>query len=49
MSANWIAVDMLAIGLFVVKDLTPTAALYAVFLVLAIFGLLQWRKAKVVG
>ncbi|KAB7616418.1 nicotinamide mononucleotide transporter [Amylibacter sp. SFDW26] len=43
----WIIVDVLAIGLFVVKDLTPTAALYGVFLVLAIIGLFQWKaKAK---
>ncbi|AMX02451.1 nicotinamide riboside transporter PnuC [Microbulbifer thermotolerans] len=39
----WIMVDLLAIGLFIVKDLTPTAVLYAVFLILAIIGLLQWR------
>lgn len=41
----WIAVDVLAIGLFWVKDLTPTAALYGVFLVLATIGLFQWRAA----
>ncbi|MFQ1702846.1 nicotinamide riboside transporter PnuC [Loktanella agnita] len=41
----WIAVDVLAIGLFWVKDLTPTAALYGVFLGLAILGLFQWRAA----
>lgn len=41
----WIAVDILAIGLFTVKSLQPTAALYGVFLVLAIIGLLQWKKA----
>ncbi len=41
----WIVVDVLAIGLFIVKDLGPTAALYGVFLVLSIIGLLGWRKA----
>lgn len=41
----WIMVDLLAIGLFIVKDLTPTAVLYAVFLISAIIGLLQWRVA----
>jgi nicotinamide mononucleotide transporter len=41
----WITVDILAIGLFTVKSLQPTAALYGVFLVLAIIGLLQWKKA----
>ncbi len=41
----WVAVDMLAIGLYWTKDLQPTAALYAVFLIIASFGFLQWRKA----
>lgn len=41
----WIAVDVLAIGLFYSRDLAPTAALYAVFLGLAVVGLLQWRAA----
>jgi nicotinamide mononucleotide transporter len=41
----WIAVDALAIGLFWVKDLKPTAALYAVFLILCVYGYLSWRKA----
>lgn len=41
----WIVVDVLAIGLFIVKGLTPTAVLYIVFLVLAIIGLFQWRAA----
>lgn len=45
----WILVDILAIGLFIVKELQPTAALYAVFLVLAIIGLIQWRKARSLG
>ena len=42
----WIAVDVLAIGLFTVKGLEPTAALYGVFLVLAVLGLLEWRRAQ---
>ena len=42
----WIVVDILAIGLFIEKGLQPTAALYAVFLVLASIGLLSWKKAK---
>lgn len=41
----WIAVDVLAIGLFYTRDLAPTAALYAVFLGLAITGYVQWRNA----
>lgn len=41
----WIAVDILAIGLFYSRGLQPTAALYMVFLVLATMGLFQWRRA----
>ena len=40
----WIAVDMLAIGLFAWRGLSVTAALYGLFLVLAIAGLIQWRR-----
>ena len=42
----WIAVDMLAIGLFAVKDLWVTAALYAVFLALSVWGLIGWTRAE---
>jgi nicotinamide mononucleotide transporter len=41
----WIAVDLLAIELFFSRGLMPTAALYVIFLVLAITGWFQWRKA----
>lgn len=41
----WITVDVLAIGLFATKGLQPTAALYAVFLMLASAGLLAWVRA----
>lgn len=40
----WITVDLLAIGLFSVKGLYPTAGLYTIFLALAVIGLLQWRR-----
>lgn len=40
----WIAVDVLAIGLFVSRGLHITAGLYAIFLVLAVAGLVEWRK-----
>ncbi len=43
--AYWIAVDLLAIPLFYSRGLHITAALYALFLVLAIAGLIQWRRA----
>ncbi len=41
----WITVDLLAIALFWIKGLEPTAALYAVFLVLATTGLVAWWRA----
>lgn len=41
----WIAVNAISIPLYVVKDLNLTAGLYALFLVLAIAGLVEWRKA----
>jgi len=40
----WIAVDALAIGLYAVKGLYPTTALYTVFLALAITGFFQWKR-----
>jgi nicotinamide mononucleotide transporter len=43
----WVSVDLLAIGLFAWRGLAVTAALYALFLLLAILGLCEWqRKAK---
>lgn len=43
----WICVDILAIGLFTWRGLGVTAALYCLFLVLAVLGLAEWRrKAK---
>lgn len=42
--AIWIAVDIASIGLYLVKGLWLTALLYAVFLALAIWGLIDWRR-----
>jgi len=42
----WIAVDVLAIGLFLDRGLTVTAALYGLFLLLAIAGLAAWVRAS---
>ena len=41
----WIAVNAISIPLYLVKNLHLTAGLYVLFLVLAVAGLLQWRKA----
>ena len=40
----WIAVDCLAIGLFLSRGLYVTAGLYVIFLVLAVVGLVEWKK-----
>lgn len=41
----WIAVDVLYIGLYLYKGLNLTAALYAVFVIMAIIGWRTWSKA----
>ncbi|MEG2962298.1 MAG: nicotinamide riboside transporter PnuC, partial [Janthinobacterium sp.] len=41
----WIIVDVLYVWLYLHKDLTLTAILYAVFVVMATIGLLAWKKA----
>lgn len=41
----WIAIDAGAIWLYIARDLHLTAGLYAAFLVLAVMGLNEWRKA----
>jgi len=40
----WILTDIVAIGLYLSKGLKPTAALYAIFLVLCIIGLIDWQR-----
>jgi nicotinamide mononucleotide transporter len=40
----WIAVDVIAIGIYFYKELYLTTGLYAVFLVLATIGFFAWRK-----
>lgn len=39
----WIVVDVIFVGLFIYKDLYLTAALYALFTLLAVQGWRQWR------
>jgi nicotinamide mononucleotide transporter len=40
----WIVVDVLYVMLYLHKDLVLTAILYAVFVAMAIAGLLSWKK-----
>lgn len=40
----WIAVDIIYVGVYIYKDLQLTAGLYALFIVLAIVGLRNWRR-----
>ena len=41
----WIIADVAYVPMYVYKGLVPTAGLYAVFLVLAIMGLVEWRRS----
>ena len=41
----WLAVDVFYVGMFLYKGLYPTAALYAVFLLLAARGFVAWRRS----
>jgi nicotinamide mononucleotide transporter len=43
--AFWIAVDVVAVGIYSYKGLYPTTGLYLVFLVLSIVGWRQWRAS----
>lgn len=40
----WVAVDALATGLFWSRGLIATSVLYAVFLAIALYGLVAWRR-----
>jgi nicotinamide mononucleotide transporter len=42
----WIAVDVLYVGMFVVKGLWLTAGLYGAMVVLAMLGYRRWRRAS---
>jgi nicotinamide mononucleotide transporter len=41
----WLVVDTLYVGMFIFKGLYLTAALYAVFLALAVKGYVDWRRS----
>ena len=40
----WIVADLIAVPLYWWKGLYPTAALYGLFLVLAVIGLINWQR-----
>jgi nicotinamide mononucleotide transporter len=42
----WIAVDVVAIGVYWARDLQLTAGLYAVFLCLCVGGVTEWRASR---
>jgi nicotinamide mononucleotide transporter len=41
----WILADIVYVPMYIYKGLYPTAGLYAVFLMLAIMGFVQWRRS----
>ncbi len=41
----WIAVDTLYVAIYIYKGLYPTSGLYALFLVLATLGFIEWKKS----
>ena len=41
----WIAVDVIAIGVYYYKELYLTCGLYSVFLILATIGYFTWQRA----
>lgn len=40
----WIIVDIICVGLFVIKGIYFTAALYALYSVLAVYGYYVWKR-----
>jgi nicotinamide mononucleotide transporter len=41
----WVAIDALSIGLYASQGLVTTAVLYAVYLAIAAWGWIEWRRA----
>jgi nicotinamide mononucleotide transporter len=42
----WIVVNMISVPLYLLKALYLTTGLYALFLVFAVLGLIEWRRAE---
>jgi nicotinamide mononucleotide transporter len=42
----WILVDVISVPLYVARELYPTAVLYALFLLICVFGLREWRRLE---
>lgn len=40
----WVFVDLIYVGVYIVKDLHPTAFMYAIFAIIAAKGYCDWRK-----
>lgn len=40
----WIVVDLFAMGLYIYKQLYPTAGLFAVYTIMAVIGYGQWKR-----
>ena len=43
----WIVVDTVSVALYLWKGLYPTAVLYLVYTVIAVFGYLKWRREAI--
>jgi nicotinamide mononucleotide transporter len=41
----WLVVDVFYVGMFLYKELYPTAGLYTLFLFLAVRGFVEWRRS----
>lgn len=42
----WIAVDLIAIPLYAAKGLYAAAGLYVIYLILSVWGLIDWHRAR---
>jgi len=40
----WCCVDAIYVGLYIYKNLYPTALLYAIYTIIAVYGYYQWKK-----